>query len=129
MLRVHQLRERLQSPHRAPWGFRSKHGGCAGAGDVEGVGFVDAVGKRGGGVGDCDFEGFERRGRCEVEGGGDEEAVVLGEDLTEVAVDGGGEVAVARGGDGEFGGKRDRLWVGPAESGGLGPYVDWISNG
>lgn len=55
--------------------------------------------------------------------------MVLRQDLAEVAVDCGGEVAVGRGGDGEIGGQQDCLRLGPVESGGLGPDVDWVSNG
>lgn len=55
--------------------------------------------------------------------------MVLCQNLAEVAVNGGGEVAVAWGGDGEVWGERDCLWVGPVECGGLGPHVHWVSNG
>lgn len=40
----------------------------------------------------------------------------LGEDAAEVAVDGGGEVVVVRGNDGEIGGKKSGLGIGPIES-------------
>ncbi|XP_057770391.1 inactive leucine-rich repeat receptor-like serine/threonine-protein kinase At1g60630 isoform X1 [Salvia miltiorrhiza] len=74
---------------------------------------VDAVGERGGGVGDGDCEGLKRRRRREVEEWRDEGEVVLGEDEAVVATDGADEVTVAGAGDGEFGGEADCLWVGP----------------
>ncbi|XP_057801025.1 salt tolerance receptor-like cytoplasmic kinase 1 isoform X2 [Salvia miltiorrhiza] len=74
---------------------------------------VDAVGERGGGVGDGDCEGLKRRRRREVEEWRDEGEVVLGEDEAAVATDGADEVTVAGAGDGEFGGEADCLWVGP----------------
>lgn len=87
------------------------------------------MGERGGDVGDGDREDLERRGRREVEKWGDDGAVVVGEDLVEVAVDGGGEEIVGGARDGEIGRERDCLWVGPLECGGVGPDVDRVSDG
>lgn len=36
---------------------------------------------------------------------------------------------MAGAGDGEFGRKRDCLWVGPVHSGGFGPDIDRVSGG
>lgn len=53
-----------------------------------------------------------------------EGAVFLGEDAAEVAVDGGGEVVVVRGNDGEIGGKKSGLRMRPIEGSWFWPDID-----
>lgn len=61
------------------------------------------MGQGGGRVRNLDDECLQLQRRSEVEEWDDERAVVLRQDLSEVALDGGAEVAMGGGGDNEIG--------------------------
>lgn len=48
----------------------------------------------------------------------------LSENAAEVTIDGGGEVVVARGNDGEIGGKKSGLGIGPIEDSWFWPDIN-----
>lgn len=123
----HELGKSLEPPHGAPRRLRLDHGGGGGgpAGwDGEGVGLVDAVVERRAEVSDGEVKGLERRSEDGVDAGGVDVMVFFRKDLTAVAVDGGGQVLVFGGGNGEERGDEDRVRLRPGEGAGFGPDVD-----
>lgn len=76
-------------------------------------------------IGDDDGEILQGgSGRGYFDGRVDEGVVIFGADLAEVAVDGGGEVAVGRGNDGEIRGKKSGLGIWPIDGSGFRPDID-----